>query len=621
MRRWLTVAAYAALCTGALVSAINLYALLRDVRMEAAAAQSSSRDDLVWYATQYRLELAELVRALRSYILEANPNTLEEAQRRLDVFWSRLDSGGQGSLGRLFFSIEGAREAVQAAWPVVKRLDPILNGDSTPEVTGLADALRALRALEAMFQDAVFAALRKRESANVASAERLALRASQIGFLSAGGVAFAAGVALLLLFERTRLSALRTQLEKRFRASTEQLRESEHRSRLLTENAPEAIVVLDSSAGTLVEANQNAATLFKRSMAGLIGSSPGELSPARQPDGRASRDAAREYIEQALRGETPTFEWLHLNDDGEEVPCEVRLVSMPAGEHVLIRGSLLDITERRRTERELARHREELEALVDERTQELLDAQRELLRNERLAAIGELTGTVSHELRNPLGTISASFSVLRARIDDGDERTTRTLNRIDRSIQRCVNIIDELLDYARLRELSPSPVDLDPWMSSIIKELRAPDGITLDARLESGARVHVDPERMRQVVMNLVQNAFNAISENEPMAGQGRVTILTRDVVDGVEVHVHDSGPGVPEELRERIFEPLFSTRSFGVGLGLPLVRRIAEQHLGQVELRDTAGGGALFVVSLPRVGQPGEGKRRTRAPSSAHLE
>ena len=146
----------------------------------------------------------------------------------------------------------------------------------------------------------------------------------------------------------------------------------------------------------------------------LIGAAPAQLSPPVQPDGRPSAEAARDYIERALQGETPSFEWVHTKGNGEDVPCEIRLVAMPAGDHMHVRGSLVDISERRRSERELAQYRDRLEALVEERSAELVMAQRELLRSERLAAIGELTGTVSHELRNPLGTISTSFGLLRS---------------------------------------------------------------------------------------------------------------------------------------------------------------------------------------------------------------
>ncbi|MCP3914382.1 MAG: PAS domain S-box protein [bacterium] len=133
------------------------------------------------------------------------------------------------------------------------------------------------------------------------------------------------------------------------RSAERRLRESERRYRTLVEHAPEAIVVLDVDAGHFVDANQNATRLFKMDREGLLRRNPFELSPELQPNHRSSRQAAAGYIEEALTGGTPTFEWEHVDADGTSVPCEVRLVRLPAQDRRLVRGSLTDITERRRT--------------------------------------------------------------------------------------------------------------------------------------------------------------------------------------------------------------------------------------------------------------------------------
>jgi PAS domain S-box-containing protein len=148
----------------------------------------------------------------------------------------------------------------------------------------------------------------------------------------------------------------------------EALRLSEARYRTQIEHAPEAIIVLDADRNRFIDANQNAERLYGHSREGLLQLDPVTLSPEYQPDGQPSFDAARTYIQAAMRGETPVFEWVHRNGEGEEIPCEVRLVRMPSPDGHLIRGSITDIRERKRAEEALrlseARNRELVENSV-----------------------------------------------------------------------------------------------------------------------------------------------------------------------------------------------------------------------------------------------------------------
>ena len=144
------------------------------------------------------------------------------------------------------------------------------------------------------------------------------------------------------------------------------LRESEARYRLLIQTAPEAIVVLDIEQGRFVDYNQQAELLFEMPPDQLSRHGPAELSPEFQPDGRRSSESAQAYLARAVAGETPTFEWLHRSRTGREIPCEVRLVRLPAQGRTLIRGSLTDITERRRTAEALARSEENYRELFEQ---------------------------------------------------------------------------------------------------------------------------------------------------------------------------------------------------------------------------------------------------------------
>src|SRR5262249_48316213 len=146
------------------------------------------------------------------------------------------------------------------------------------------------------------------------------------------------------------------------------LREAEKRYRTLVEQAPEAIVVFDIEEGRFVDVNENAVRQFGFPREALMRLGPVVLSPAIQPDGRPSAESALEKIRNAVKGGHPVFEWTHLNKAGKQIPCEIRLVRLPAAERILVRGSITDITERKKVEETLRQYREELEAKVRQRT-------------------------------------------------------------------------------------------------------------------------------------------------------------------------------------------------------------------------------------------------------------
>jgi PAS domain S-box-containing protein len=208
------------------------------------------------------------------------------------------------------------------------------------------------------------------------------------------------------------------------RQADEQLRASEARYRALMEHAPEAIVVLDVDRGCFHQVNANATRLFKLPREQLLRRGPVELSPPFQPDGRSSAAAAGEFIDQAIAGGNPAFEWVHRAADGTDVTCEVRLVRLPDNERILVRGSVTDITDRKRAERQLARaaadrnvatrardlHRVTETALahlrIDDLLPELVKRLSEVLRVDNAAVLlanerGDLTVRAAHGIEQP----------------------------------------------------------------------------------------------------------------------------------------------------------------------------------------------------------------------------
>jgi signal transduction histidine kinase len=240
-------------------------------------------------------------------------------------------------------------------------------------------------------------------------------------------------------------------------------------------------------------------------------------------------------------------------------------------------------------------------AELQQRTLELEETQEKLLKEERLAVLGQLTATVSHELRNPLTTIRGSLFVVGEALQQAPARARRALERAERNVRRCDAIVDELLEYARNRPPERVPVDVDAWLASVCGDLDLPSGIELRRDFASHARARIDGGRLFRCLVNLVSNAAQAMAPAE-LAASARGTSIglsSRSAGGRVEIRVHDDGPGIPPELQSRLFEPFFSTKTFGVGLGLALVRRVMEQHEGGVDFESHAGD-TTFTLRLP---------------------
>lgn len=260
--------------------------------------------------------------------------------------------------------------------------------------------------------------------------------------------------------------------------------------------------------------------------------------------------------------------------------------------------------ERIRYEGELARYRDHLEELVESRTRELKQAQVELVRRERLSTLGQLTATVSHELRNPLGAMRSSTFILRQKLQQEDDPAViRAVDRVERGIERCDHIIDELLDFTRITSLDKSYLNFDRWVATVIKDQSLPNGVRLESNLGlDGLHVDFDPHRLRRALINIIDNAVQAMIPNgeETPAVDAILDISTRVRNGRIELVVRDNGAGISQEVLPRIFEPLFSTKNFGVGLGMPAVKQIMMQHDGGIEIDSKPGQGTIVILWLP---------------------
>ena len=369
-------------------------------------------------------------------------------------------------------------------------------------------------------------------------------------------------------------TVLQEEIAERKRAE-DALRDSEEQIRLITDNVPAVIAYMD--------ANQQYRFINKR-YEEWFGVSTKEAYGRRVRDvvGEAAYDIVKEKLAKALSGERVAFE--------TSLPSKTagtRYVQVTYVPHLSHDGGVkgvfvlvTDLTERKRLEDEL-------------------------LRRERLATLGQLTATVSHELRNPLGVIRTSAFILRDGLKEEMPRARRALERVERSVVRCDRIIDEMLDFTRMSDLEPEPTALDDWLAGVIEEQSLPTGIVLRQELRlPGLTVPLDRDRFRRAVINVIDNACQAMrgegdAETEP--AERVLTVRTRARAGRIEVVFEDRGPGIAPDVYERIFEPLYSTKGFGVGLGLPVVKQIMEQHGGGIEIETEEGRGTRVCLWLDR--------------------
>jgi signal transduction histidine kinase len=230
-----------------------------------------------------------------------------------------------------------------------------------------------------------------------------------------------------------------------------------------------------------------------------------------------------------------------------------------------------------------------------------LAAEAELLKKERLSVLGQLTATVAHELRNPLSAIRNTLFSIKEIASAKALNITRPAARMERSIERCDRIIGDLLEYTRQREPHLVAVNFDRWLDDVLTDQAIPGEVTMIRDFAAAnAIVALDSDRMRRVVINLVDNAVQALTDPQANCPDKRVVVRTRVVGGAIELMIADSGPGISPANLPRIFEPLFSTKSFGTGLGLATVKQIVAQHDGTISIDSEPQQGARVSIELP---------------------
>ncbi len=286
--------------------------------------------------------------------------------------------------------------------------------------------------------------------------------------------------------------------------------------------------------------------------------------------------------------------------DGSKLTCE--LYAKFLADSLIV--TFNDITGRKQAEQEIHKLNAELEQRVEARTHELREAQEQLLRQERLAVLGQLAGGVGHELRNPLSVILNATYYLKLTQPQVDEKTRHYFGMIDEEARRAEKIVNDLLDFARVPSVNQEAVPVPGLVARVLSRYPAPPSIKVTHELPADLpSLFVDPRHAEQVLGNLVQNACQA------MEAGGKLEISAKEVkgrkpkqadAGMVAISVKDSGSGIPPENMKKLFEPLFTTKLKGIGLGLAVCRQLAEANGGRIEVQSQPGKGSTFILFLP---------------------
>ena len=269
-----------------------------------------------------------------------------------------------------------------------------------------------------------------------------------------------------------------------------------------------------------------------------------------------------------------------------------------------------DITERKRAEQQLANYAEHLEDMVDQRTHQLREAQEQLVRQERLAMLGQLAGSIGHELRNPLGVISNAAYFLKMSLPDANDTIREYLDIIENETRASDKIVTDLLDFTRIKSLDRQPVAVSELVRQTLERYPAPPSVEVTLEIAPDLPpVYADPQHILQVLGNLTVNACQSMVSPAGTMSQGSTTgvehvgkliISAAAQSDMISIAVQDTGMGIPPENMKKLFEPLFTTKTKGIGLGLAVSWKLAEANGGRIEVQSEPGKGSTFTLVLP---------------------
>jgi len=369
-----------------------------------------------------------------------------------------------------------------------------------------------------------------------------------------------------------------------------EFRESEARFRALVENAPEAIVVLDVEKLKFINFNEKACKLYKLTREELLEKSPLDMSPYTQPDGSLSSEVAISYINKAVDGQNVSFEWVHLDSNNEEIACEIYLTRLPSSKGIIVRGSVLNITERKVVEQELVKAKEKAEE------------------SDRLKS--SFLANVSHEIRTPMNGI-LGFAEFLKNPNLTNESKNNYIEIINSCSKQLLSIITDIIEISKIEtnqvKITKTKTNINVILKNVYSNLliTIPKTKNISLKLnellsENDCYINTDETKLQQIISNLIDNAIK-------FTDNGIVEFGCKNIDNNnIEFYIKDSGIGIAKEYQSIIFDrfrriemPQTESRG-GTGLGLAICKSYIEILGGKIWLESELGIGTKFLFSIP---------------------
>ena len=253
--------------------------------------------------------------------------------------------------------------------------------------------------------------------------------------------------------------------------------------------------------------------------------------------------------------------------------------------------------DKRRLEQEIKRYNEELEMRVDERTAELIETHKRLVTQERIAALGRAAAQVAHEVKNPLAGLLLYSLHLKGKATNLSESELSLLDKIVQTINHLNSRVEQILGFARPIHLTLQSANLNHMVEGVLDLLRPQlqaNKVQVQLSVDQQVEGMFDESSMRGALMNLMLNSIEAMSSG------GTLSVAARQTGETLQLEISDTGRGIPEEVAKKIFEPFYTTKEQGLGLGMPYAKKIIDQHGGTVSVHSKPGEGTTISITLP---------------------
>jgi two-component system sensor kinase FixL len=352
------------------------------------------------------------------------------------------------------------------------------------------------------------------------------------------------------------------------RALMRQLQVSEKRFKAILDTATDAVLSIDEN-HKIVLFNNAAQRIFGYSRQEVLGKDLNILIPPKYGDHQSYVRGFLERRESDIIGKTISL--TGLRKGSQEFPIELSLSFLEMDGEITFTAIIRDVSDQKKLEKKL-------------------------LQSERLAAVGQAAAHVAHELKNPLTIIGGFSAQIKKRLEN--VRDLQKLDMIFEEVKRLEKLVANLGDFTKEYRLVKRPADINLVIKDILKIMAGAHSLEkyyFKKSLSSDvAEINCDPDKLKQVFINIISNGLEAMAEG------GSITVSTERIPGGIEVKINDEGMGIPEEDLQQIFEPFYTTRKGGSGLGLSISFKIVEAHGGEISTISRPGEGATFIIRLP---------------------